>query len=163
MLCQSYFLLQILTCLIVWFLDQILLLLLLNSPCFIRPLRFVEKILISIFLIFLKLLKRTWIMCHQHLHNQYFFIGQYILFFELLLDQNLILFVYSNQLQLVYSDFCCNYNPANILQYNLHCGLSLAFIFLRIVLIGWLWTSFPFMMTLQFLVSSALYLLELGP
>ena len=51
---------------------------------------------------------------HQHLHHQYFLSVQQILRIELLLDQQLILFVCSNQLQRVCNGFLCIHNLANI-------------------------------------------------
>ena len=56
-----------------------------------------------------------------------FLIVQRILFVELLLDLHLILFVYSNQLLLIYNDFWWTHNVINIQQYNLHLVLLLIF------------------------------------
>ena len=56
-----------------------------------------------------------------------FLIVQRILFVELLLDLHLILFIYSNQLLLIYNDFWWTHNVVNIQQYNLHLVRLLLF------------------------------------
>ena len=105
-----------------------------NLPSFIRLLHFLEKSLVSRFWVFLKSLKQPSIMCHQHLHHQYFLIVAQVIFVELLFDQHLILFLYLNQLLLVYNDFWCINNLINILYYSLHLIQLLTFLFLYIFL-----------------------------
>ena len=57
-----------------------------------------------------------------------FFHCQRVIFAELLLYQYLTLFVYWGQLKLIYNDFWCIHNLINILEYNLHVYLLLAFL-----------------------------------
>ena len=57
-----------------------------------------------------------------------------MLFTKLLSDQHLIIFVYSNQLLLINSDFLHIRNLTNNLLYDLHLIVLLTFRFLKIVL-----------------------------
>ena len=109
-----------------------------NLPSFIRLFRFLVKTLVLFLWFILKSLNQTWSFHGLYLLSYSFYlvflIVQWIIFAELLLDQHLILLVYSNQLLLISNDFHCIHNPPNILQYDFRLVLLLIFLFLQIFL-----------------------------
>ena len=105
-----------------------------NFPSSIRLVLFLERVLILLVWSFLKSLKQTLIQ-KQNFNRLHCFIFQQILLTELLTtDQQLILFVYSDQLLSFYIDFWFIHNLTNILWCRFHHILLLTFLFLHIIL-----------------------------
>ena len=89
-----------------------------NLQSLTKLLHFLEKILIPFLWIFRKLLRQTYFLFHQYLRHYIdcllFLIVQPILFAELLLDLRITLFIYLNQLLIIYNKFWYNNKLINI-------------------------------------------------
>ena len=89
-----------------------------NLQSLTKLLHFLEKILIPFLWFFRKLLRQKYFLFHQYLRHYIdcllFLIVQPILFAELLLDLRITLFIYLNQLLIIYNNFWYNHKLINI-------------------------------------------------